>query len=375
VHVAATLPAVADELHRKVIMTTMLANRRRPRISAAAIALGAAIGAGSFAFTAARADDVCKPHAIDLGDGKTVMGGCAPLHIALLMAATNNTHLQSAIKGAKEAAEKIGATIDVFDPNWSPSIQYNQAQNVLSSGKYNAIVAEMNDGNQACKILSETAREKGVLVSVANEPICDRAANEGDALWSPGTLNYVGGSQGRGPFRDWIMDIAKENPGKQKVAVVTGPDLNANTINTDLALKDVKAKYPEFEIVAVVRTDYSVVQGNSKTLPLFQAHPDLTILISNYSDMTRGAVQAAKQAGALGNGKLKIYDSGGNVWSFQAVKDGQIESTRTLLPYTEMYESVMAIKGAWQGNTPPRVTPLEVHNITKDTVDKFKAQY
>ncbi len=356
-------------------MTTMLANRRRPRISAAAIALGAAIGAGSFASTAARADDVCKPHAIDLGDGKTVMGGCAPLHIALLMAATNNTHLQSAMKGAKEAAEKIGATIDVFDPNWSPSIQYNQAQNVISSGKYNAIVAEMNDGNQACKILSETAREKGVLVSVANEPICDRAANEGDALWSPGTLNYVGGSQGRGPFRDWIMDIAKENPGKQKVAVVTGPDLNANTINTDLALKDVKAKYPEFEIVAVVRTDYSVVQGNSKTLPLFQAHPDLTILISNYSDMTRGAVQAAKQAGALGNGKLKIYDSGGNVWSFQAVKDGQIESTRTLLPYTEMYELVMAINGAWQGNTPPRVTPLEVHNITKDTVDKFKAQY
>jgi ribose transport system substrate-binding protein len=91
--------------------------------------------------------------------------------------------------------------------------------------------------------------------------------------------------------------------------------------------------------------------------------------------MTRGAVQAAKQAGALGNGKLKIYDSGGNVWSFQAVRDGQIESTRTLLPYTEMYESVMAIDSAWQGKTPPRVTPLEVHNITKDTVDKFKAQY
>jgi ribose transport system substrate-binding protein len=368
-------PAVADELHGKVIMTTMLENRRRLRISTVAVALGAIIGAASFASTAARADDTCKPHAIDLGDGKTVMGGCAPLHIALLMAATNNTHLQSAMKGAKEAAEKIGATIDVFDPNWSPSVQYNQAQNVISSGKYNAIVAEMNDGNQACKILSETAREKGVLVSVANEPICDRAANEGDALWSPGTLNYVGGSQGRGPFRDWIMDVAKENPGKQKVAVVTGPDLNANTINTDLALKDVKAKYPDFEIVAVVRTDYSVVQGNSKTLPLFQAHPDLTILISNYSDMTRGAVQAAKQAGALGNGKLKIYDSGGNVWSFQAVKDGQIESTRTLLPYTEMYESVMAINAAWQGKTPPRVTPLEVHNITKDTVDKFKAQY
>ncbi|WP_282586965.1 sugar ABC transporter substrate-binding protein [Lichenifustis flavocetrariae] len=353
----------------------MLDKRRLRCFSAVGLALGTALMTSSLASTTAWADGACKPHTIDLGEGKSMMGGCGPLHIALLMAATNNTHLQSAIKGAKEAAAKIGATLDVFDPNWSASVQYNQAQNVISSGKYNAIVGEMNDGNQACKILTETAREKGVLVAVANEPICDRAAEEGEKLWAPGTLNFVGGSQGRGPFRDWIMDIAKNNPGPQKVAVVTGPDLNANTINTDLALKDVKAKYPDFDVVAVVRTDYTVVQGNSKTLPLFQAHPDLTILISNYSDMTRGAVQAAKQAGALGNGKLKIYDSGGNIWAFQAVKAGQIEYTRTLLPYTEMYESVIQLGDAWVGKPVPRTTPLEVHEITKDTIDKFQPQY
>jgi ribose transport system substrate-binding protein len=324
----------------------------------------------------AKAEDAaCKLHKIDLGEGKSMMGGCAPLHIALLMAASNNTHLQSGIKGAQEAAQKIGATLDVFDPNWSPSVQYNQTQNVISGGKYNAIVAEMNDGNQACKILTDTASAHGVLVAVANEPICDRAANEDEALWAPGTLNFVGGSQGRGPFRDWIMAVAKANPGPQKVAVVTGPDLNANTINTDLALKDVQAKYPDFKIAAVVRTDYSVVQGNSKTLPLFQANPDLTILISNYSDMTRGAVQAAKQVGVLNNGRLKIYDSGGNVWSFQAVKQGMIDSTRTLVPYTEMYEAVIQLGDAWAGKPVPRITPLEVHDITKANVDSIKPQY
>ncbi|MDQ0393294.1 sugar ABC transporter substrate-binding protein [Labrys monachus] len=354
-------------------MTTMFAKLRFGLFAGTAFALGTALLAGA-GTTPARADD-CKPHAIDLGEGKSVMGGCGQLHIAFLVAATNNTHLQAAIKGAKEAAQKIGATLDVFDPNWSPTVQYNQAQNVISSGKYNAILGEINDGNQACKILSETAREHNVLVAIANEPICDRAANEGDALWAPGTLNFVGGSQGRGPFRDWIMNVAKDNPGKQKVAVVTGPDLNANTINTDLALKDVKAKYPDFDVVAVVRTDYSIVQGNSKTLPLFQAHPDLTILISNYSDMTRGAVQAAKQTGALNNGHLKIYDSGGNIWSFQAVKAGQIEGTRTLLPYTEMYEAVIQLGDAWAGKPVPRTTPLEVHDITKDNVDKYEPQY
>ena len=353
----------------------MFDRRHMRRLSVVALALGTTIAAGSFTSSAARAEDACKPRKIELGEGQSVMGGCGKLHIALLMAASNNTHLQSAIKGAQDAAAKIGATVDVFDPNWSASVQYNQAQNVISSGKYNAIVAEMNDGNQACKIMTETAREHGVLVAVANEPICNRAADEGDALWAPGTLNFVGGSQGRGPFRDWIMAIAKDNPGPQKVAVVTGPDLNANTINTDLALKDVKAKYPDFDVVAVVRTDYSIVQGNSKTLPLFQAHPDLTILISNYSDMTRGAVAAARAAGVLNNGKLKIYDSGGNVWAFNAVKTGQIVSTRTLLPYTEMYESVIQLGDAWAGKPVPHTTPLAVHDVTKANVDELKAQY
>lgn len=339
--------------------------------------IAAAFAVGLLASTTvvlpAAAEDACTSHAVDLGEGKTVQAGCKPLKIAFLIAATNNTHLQAQIKGAKDAAAEIGAELDVFDPNWSPTTQFNQAQNIISGGQYNAILAEMNDGNQACKIMTETAREGGVLVAVTNQPLCNRGTNEGDALWAPGTLNFVGGSQGREAFRDFFMNIAEENPGPQKVIVVTGPDLNANTINTELALADVKEKYPEFDVVAVVKTDYSVVQGNQKTLPLFQANPDLTIFISNYSDMTRGAVQAAKQTGMLG--KMKIYDNGGNVWSFQAVRDGLIESTRTLLPYTEMYEAVKALGAAWVGEPTPRFIPLVAVDINKETVAKHEPQY
>lgn len=331
--------------------------------------IGVAVTTGS----AQAQDGACKPSQIDLGEGKIINANCEKLKIAFLTAATNNTHLQAGIKGAQDAAKEIGATIDVFDPNWSPTVQYNQAQNVISSGKYNAIVAEMNDGNQACKILTEDAPKAGVLVAVANLPLCNRASKEGDELWSPGTLNFVGGSQGREAFRDWIMSIAAANPGPQKVAVLTGPDLNANTINTELALKDVQEKYPEFKVAAVVKTDYSVLQGNQKTLPLFQANPDLTIFISNYSDMTRGAVQAARQVGLAG--KMKIYDNGGNIWSFQAVRDGLIHSTRTLLPYTEMYEAVKALGQAWNGEKTPRFVPLAAYNIDKDSVSKYKPQY
>ena len=44
-----------------------------------------------------------RDHKIDLGDGKSVTGGCEPLKIAFLTAATNNVYLQAGIKGAQDA--------------------------------------------------------------------------------------------------------------------------------------------------------------------------------------------------------------------------------------------------------------------------------
>lgn len=338
--------------------------------TSAAVLLGMLAMAG--ASPAFAQDASCKPHSVDLG-GQSLDVGCGPLKIAFLSAATNNVYLQAGIRGAQDAAAAHGVTVDVFDGNWDPLTQYNQVQNILTGGDHSAILAEMTDGNQACKILTEDAPAAGVLVAVANQTLCGRSSNEGDELWSPGTLTFVGGSQGRSEFRSWLLGIAESNPGPQKVAIVTGPDLNANTINTDLALEEVKVAYPEFQIVGVVRTDYSVLQGNEKTLPLLLANPDLTLLVSNYSDMTRGAVQALQQAG-MGD-KVMVYDYGGNEWAFGAVKAGQIHSTNTVTPYTEMYKAVEALARAWKGEPVDRYIPLPTTAVTVANVDTVSPEY
>jgi len=317
-------------------------------------------------------DSSCKPHQVDVGSTKVEVG-CKPLKIAFLSAATNNTYLQAGIKGAQDAAAAAGATVDVFDGNWTPQTQYDQVQNIIAGGSYTAILAEMNDGNQACKILTEDAPKAGILVAVANQTLCGRASNEGNELWAPGTLTFVGGSQGRSEFRQWIMSIAEANDGPQKVAVITGPDLNANTANTDFALADVKDAHPDFDVIGVIRTDYSVLQGNEKSLPLLLANPDLSILISNYSDMTRGAAQALQQAGM--GGKVKVYDYGGNEWAFGAVKAGQIHSTNTVTPYTEMFKAVEALAKAWKGEPVDRYIPLPTTMVTTENVDTIKPEY
>jgi ribose transport system substrate-binding protein len=315
----------------------------------------------------------CDKHKIDLGEGKSIMGGCDPLRIAFIGAGSNNTYMQANIKSAKETAEKLGGSVDFFDPNWTTSTQFNQAQNVLSSGKYNGIVAGVLDGVQMCKILTEDAPSKGIMVSVYNQALCGRALNEGDALWAPGTLNYIGGAQSCSAFTDYFEFMAKENPGPQKVLVLTGPDLNANSLATDCAIKAIQAKHPEFKILSVTRTNYTVVDGNQKTLPLLQANPDTTILFGNYSEITRGSAQAVKQAGMAG--KVKVYDAGGSAWAYQAVKNGDISATKTYIPYTELKMTVESMFDAWNGKTPRRFVPLPSIFVTKVNIGEHRAEY
>jgi ribose transport system substrate-binding protein len=335
---------------------------------------GVVVAAAMFMSMApASAQESCTPHQIDIGGGKTIEGGCERLKIAVAIAASNNVYLQANIQAARDAAAAHDADIEIYDANWSPVTSFNQVQNIITNGGFNAIITGAYDGNQYCKQLTEDAAEKNILVVLANSPACNRSTNEGEDLWSPGTLAFVGGSQGRAPYREWFFRIAEENPGPQKVAVITGPDSIANTINTDLAIADVQERYPDFEIVGVIRTDYTVLQGNERFAPLLQANPDLTLVISNYSDMTRGAVQAINQAGRADG--LKVYDFGGNKWAFEAVRRGQIESTLTMTPYAEYYKAVEALAAAWRGETVERYLPLESVMITNENVDQHQPEF
>jgi ribose transport system substrate-binding protein len=338
-----------------------------------ALASGVCASLFSLSANTVTAGDACKPHRIDLGAQRSIEGGCAPLKIAIVMAGTNNVYLQANMRGAKDAAATAAASVDFFDAAWSPTTHFNLLQVAISGGKYNAIITAPYEGNQSCEQVTKTAPEHGILVLTVNSPACGRASKAGDDLWSPGTLAFVGGIQGRAAYHDWFFGIAKANPGKQKVAVVTGPDLIANTTNIDLAVADVQKAYPDFTIVGVVRTDYSVSQGYDKFAPLLQANPDLSIVISNYSDMTRGIMQAIKQASRAG--QVKVYDFGGNKWAFEAVRRGELQSTLTMTPYTEYKKAVETVVAAWNGQTTPRYVPLSSIEITAANADKEKPEF
>lgn len=92
------------------------------------------------------------------------------------------------------------------------------------------------------------------------------------------------------------------------------------------------------------------------------------------STVSGAAISAtADQSGV--EGKVKVYDFGGNKWAFEAVKPGQIEATRMMTPYEEMYKGVEALARAWKGEKADRFIPLVTADVTKENIDQFKPEY
>lgn len=299
------------------------------------------------------------------------------LSIAFFIAGTGNAYQQAAVDGATETATEIGANLQIFDGQFNAQTQFNQIQTALTSGKFNAFIVEPNDGNQLCKIVTDSAAEKGVLVVTATGSLCGRDTNTGEDVWQPGTVAYVGG-QTADVYEEWVKRIVSDHPNGAKVAVLTGPQVNANTSNVTNALPTL-ASAPGFSVVAQQATDYSTAQAYAATQTILRANPDVNIIMSNFSGMTQGVAQAIEEAG---RSDVEVYDVGGDSWALDAVKRGTLNSSVVLLPKDELVQSVYALRDTVEGKDVPHVidmskaAALPGTNIADTSnVSKFTAEY
>jgi ribose transport system substrate-binding protein len=285
--------------------------------------------------------------AVDVGDGRSVeVATDRPLRIAFFSEGTNNSAMQASIDGATQAAEELGWEIDIFDGGFDPVTQLDQLENALTRN-YDAWVLKAVEGNIVCDIATQQAPDAGVLVVVSVLSICGRGANEGEELWSPGTLAYVGGAETPMAFFQVMDRMGRENPGPQRLGVITGPELNPITKNHEAALAMFKERYPEVEVVQIARTDYSTPSAMEKAGPMVTANPDMTLYYTAFSNLAKGLVPVLEQAGLLDD--VRIYDNGATEWAVQAIEDGTIELSSANRLRSNAYTAVMAIDRARQG--------------------------
>ena len=317
--------------------------------------------------------------AVDVGNGmKVTTNPSDPLKIAMFMPAVNTSYLQANIKGAQDEAAKVGATISVFDAKFDPMNQLNQMQNAIQTKQYNAFIVFPLAGQVICKVATEEAPKAGILVSSYHFSLCNTTFEVDEKQWAPGTLQYVGGASSYPVFLNYVTEIIKANPGPQKVGILTGLELADDTLRIKRVIDELKTKYPQFEIVDNQHTDYTIPDAQKHAQNMIQTHPDIGIIITTYSNISRAVVNALEQAGKAGS--VKIYDFGGTSWSKKAIESGQVVATVPFYAYTAAAVAVRNLALAHEGKEVPHYIPNDGGPadaptiVTKSNVDQFKPE-
>lgn len=299
------------------------------------------------------------------------------LKVAFFQAGSSNAYLQANISAAEQLATDLDITLDVFDAQWDAQTQADQIQSAITSGKYNAFMVLPVDGNLICDAITQDAIPSGILVSVLNVPICGLETEVGDATQAPGTVTFVGG-QTRPVYESWVDQVIADHPEGGEIGLIAGPDLSANTITFFAAAE--KLEENGFTIVGSQTTDYTTPQGYQAAQAMLSANPDLTVIMSNYSGVTLGVVQAVADAGRADG--LDIYDVGGDEWGLEQVADGVLKNTVMLLPARETEEALQALADAADGKSVPAFINLAEDDslpgtalVTSENVDEFTAEY
>lgn len=331
--------------------------------SATSAAAGAAAGsamAQTLAYAAAQAPDQVR--------GKAV---------AFLTACNSNPYCQAQTKGAQDTAAKYGLKLKLFDANFTPATELKNVQNAVTQGFDAYLFVPVADASGCAnyKLLKAT----GKPVVTANSPMC------GDPDYTAGTVGFVA-MQTQSYFVQHLENAFSSCASRCQVLAVggfVGSDLFTRWEN---ALKIAQAKYPNAQVVVDQPGNFDPAVALQKTQDALQAHPDISVVVSSWDDMTRGVEQGVTAAGKQPGKDVRIYSVGATKEGVAKVQAGRWNETTVLLPYEETsYPVVQLVRKLATGQdtagftdlagAPPVTDGPGSIFITAANAAKFHAEY
>lgn len=300
-----------------------------------------------------------------------------PVRVAYLTECIQNAYCQARLKGITDAAAKFGFEFKVFDANFNPTDQLKHVQNAVAE-KFDGYILAPTAAAPACSMWKQFLVPTGAPVVTVDLPMC------GDADYTAGLAGTV--TMQRQAFFNGMVDRAFAScQGPCKLAAVGG-FVGSDLFNLwENAIKTAGAKYSNVSIVADQPGNYDPRVTLRIVQDALQAHPDLTLVISPWDDMTRGAEQAITSVGKKPGSDVRIYSIGGTKDAVARIKDGSYNETAVLLPWEEAYYGavalIMAIEGKpLKGYVDEALLPAITEGpgtvfITKENADRFKPNY
>ena len=297
--------------------------------------------------------------------------------IAYLTECVDNPYCLARLAGLKAAAAKYGFEFKIFDANFSPATQAKVVENAVTEG-FDGYLYGPAAAQPGCGLYNRLLKPTGKPVVSIDIAMC------GDPDYTPGLAATLT-MQGPAHFNEFLEHAFASCTGTCKVAAVggfVGSDLFTYWEN---AIKAAAAKHPNVEVVVDEPANFDPRIALKKIQDALLAHPDISIIVSSWDDMSRGVEQAVIAAGKTPGKDIAIFSGGATKVGVAKVKSGLWSSTTAYLPYQEAYYGAAALMMALEGKPinayideallPEIVDTTGTIFITKDNVDKYTPNY
>jgi ribose transport system substrate-binding protein len=263
--------------------------------------------------------------------------------------------------GAKQAADKVGAKLVIFNANNVAAAQNSAIEDYVAQ-KVDGIVLIAIDVN-GVKPAVTAAKNAGIPVVAIDARIPD-----GDNAAFIGVDNKGAGEQ----IGKYFADYAKSNMGGSAKVGIVGA---LNSFIQNQRLDGFKAAAQGAGVKFLDTVDGQNIQDVALTAAenLMTANPDMNALYATGEPALVGAISAVTSQ--QGTGKVKVFGWDLTAQAIKGIDEGWIVAVVQQDPFQEGVAGVETVLKIKKGEKVDPSIDIPVTIVTKDNVDKFRSLF
>ena len=275
-------------------------------------------------------------------------------YVALISKGFQHQFWQAVKAGADKAAAEMDVDVTFEGPENETMVDRQMDMLGAALAKKPAAIGFAALDSQAAIPLLQQAKDAGVPVVAF-----DSGVDSDIPLTTAATDNVAAAALAADKMAGLIG-------GKGKIALVVHSQTSRTGIDRQQGFADeIKAKYPDIEIVATEYGDGDQLKSTEITKAILQANPDLKGIFGANEGSAIGVLNGVREMGA----KIVVigYDSGAA--QIEAIRDGTMAGAITQNPVGIGYETVKAAVEASKGETVPKSIDTGFYWYDKSNVD------
>ena len=283
--------------------------------------------------------------------------------VALVLKTLNHPFFVDMRRGAQEAADRLGVTLQVQAAEREIDVdkQMQIVENLLQTGI--DVLAITPSGSREIVAALAKAKAANVPIVIVDTRLDSKAA--ADAGVQPQTFigsdNYEGGKLA-GEY------VVKLTGGKARVGILEGIPGHETGDSRLRGFRDAVAKTPGVTVAASQPANWERDQGFNVFQNMLQAHADIDTVFAASDLMALGAIEAIAAAGKTGKIRVVGFDALDDAKA--AIAKGTMAASVAQFPYEMGKAAVESAVKVMNGEKLPADIMVKLEMVTKDSLPK-----